>query len=1137
MLEPVITDMAQAKAVDGAPVPLQKLLDVEKNDEDKRISFLSTFSLPQLRLLAIELVAHAKTRTSEDGKPIHLGFLASHGWIMNVNVGSSQLIQQINLVLKSCCKNEDSTSALDKTFSDQNLKIKAIIQELNTNKLSKYRYTELLNQNFFDTYEGKVINAKTLIVYAVADLSNTALEKFLKELKIQISSKQLGFYLDMPIVIDGHKTTLEEWFLRGGYTAENEDEADLEITKKIVEKYIKIGRRENTEPINLANVGTHTSSAHHSADISHIKAFVRMLELEPNLNVKLEYHEFTKNNNTEDPRKVTITNSEKLNEFVQNLLYALRVEIHLTQHLPDVVLYEKYYATKNVKDIFSSAPEQLKKVKFFRFQILAALRYINEIIHYHSCGEVQESGYTYRTNLPSSCGLTMEQMIATAYYLGVVDVKDVEALYQLILALYDIKRGYDIDNGIDKPDLYEMPENTVDIKDSNRCYSGSINSLIDSLLNIHPAYEKVILDRQSIKNELRNIYNEIATNNDADLNDKMSYAQKIIWNVSGRVTGEGRKLLYDLFKPREKEFREAYQKWIPDQIFEGILLSAADNVKMPKSLMSKYTIEAMEEDEILLAIENNSFPTLYYDEKSGYTNILQYIAKLKKDNALIDTIVKRALNNALLRKYDAIRYLVNSDIDSQYVVCIFGKDYAINLLKGLNIRSLAILFSSATLEELLKNTMENNLSSLFAWYWKKIGFEKEDYKKHFGPNGLTILHWAVGEGYLEIVKDMLGCQEGRDAIEVKDNNGRTSLYVALGRMHLEIIKELLIHSESVLNISLRNNDGHTLLHWAAKEGLLPIVKAILTHQEGRDSIKAKDNDGRTPLHLAAIRGHIEIVKEVLRHPECSDIIKIQDSYGYILLHWTIGKERLELLKVMLTHPQCRDMIKMVDKNKQTLLHWAVIDRDLDVVKAILSHPECRDIIKIKDNNEATPVYLAMRLGYVEVIKEMLRHAECSDIFKMQDMDHNNLLHWAVTEGYLEIVKELLNHQEGRYLVKEKNNTGDTPLHWAITEGDLEIIIEIISHPECRDAISIQDRDGDTALHIAISVERLDIVKAILTNPECRDAITIANNNGKIPFYVTDAYGETLIHLLVIEGDLDVLKMILSYPECRHIIQM
>ncbi len=1042
-----IKDTVEEKPVYIRSLLLEKLLGLEEADE--RSALLSLLSVEEIREIATELAkeALAKTITARDGSPLKPKFLSSRSWVNITDVG--QIITQVELLLKELHKKEDITPSLDRDIPDKNLKIKAIIAELNDNKIPKHRYTDVLSNNLFGTCEYGITNAKTFVACAVTDLTPAVLKRFLKELRSQLGTQQFEFYLDMPIVIDGKKTTLESWFLGGIYKEErNEEKSHFEKRQKVLRKCIQAVREKSKqykqlEPkqhINLLRVETHLSSTHQSADVSHVAAFERILKLKPDLCVELAFSEFTKNNNTKGPRKITITSSGNLDIFVQEQLNTLRAEIHSTQSMTDAELYEKYLATK-VEDKFDNASDQLKKVKFFKFQSSAALRYMDEMIGNHSCGEIPKSSFDYKTNAKVTCGLTIEQMIATAYCLGKIDVKG-EALAAMILALYDMRRGYDIDCGIDKPHLYEMPD--IVIKDSNRCPGGAVNSLIDSLYGIHDSYEKVIVDAQSVKNEIMVIYNKIAEDNASVLDMAMSYKEKRIWGSSRRVTGIGRDLLDNEFKAIEPEFRLTYQEYIPAEVFEGIVLNAANDVKIPELLMRKYTVEWMDADAIFDAVVNDVLPILHYDEKSGYEYTLEYAARLKKGDGLINAIAKEAIHNAFSVRYDIIMYLANSNIGSEHVVYIYNKEHAISRLKGLNIKDLEVLFTSASLKELLKEAIGDDLHNLFAWYCKNIELNKEDYEMRFEYERFTILHLAVLNGQLDVVNCILERKEGRDAIAIEDIARRTPLTLAINEMRLEMVRAILVHPEGRNAITTANIARVIPSDQAAIVKHLDILKAILSHPKCRDVIKIQDEDGQTALHELARDKQLLVIKELLNYPEGQDALTIQNVHGKTPLCYAVAYGRLEMVEVMLTYQQGQDALTIQDDNRKTPLGCAVSYGLLEMVEVMLTYQQGQDALTIQDNNGNTPLDIAIKLFNQSIIGMLFKYPKCRDVIKIQDEDGKTLLYLAENKGDLRIVDNLLKDQKDMDAITIQDNDGDDPRFLALKFGKLGIMKKIES---------------------------------------------------------------------------------------------
>ena len=128
--------------------------------------------------------------------------------------------------------------------------------------------------------------------------------------------------------------------------------------------------------------------------------------------------------------------------------------------------------------------------------------------------------------------------------------------------------------------------------------------------------------------------------------------------------------------------------------------------------------------------------------------------------------------------------------------------------------------------------------------------------------GRNVLAHAVGEGCLEIVKQL--CKtDGKDGfIDSTDCDGRTPLMCAVDTDDAEIaIVEKLL--ESGANVNEPDCVGRTPLIAATERGRSDIVKRLL--KKKTLVIDRFDRDGWTALMFAVKRGDLDIVRELLKH--------------------------------------------------------------------------------------------------------------------------------------------------------------------------------------------------------------------------------------------------------------------------------
>ena len=120
--------------------------------------------------------------------------------------------------------------------------------------------------------------------------------------------------------------------------------------------------------------------------------------------------------------------------------------------------------------------------------------------------------------------------------------------------------------------------------------------------------------------------------------------------------------------------------------------------------------------------------------------------------------------------------------------------------------------------------------------------------------GKAPLHWATGEGSVEIVRILIDA--GTD-LNVKDKGGNTPLHIAANEGEPETAI-LLINAKADLNV--QNNLGetplHTTVYYDAEEVAWMLIDA------GAD-LNMQAKNGNTPLHLAAYEGNDYIVQTLL----------------------------------------------------------------------------------------------------------------------------------------------------------------------------------------------------------------------------------------------------------------------------------
>ena len=433
----------------------------------------------------------------------------------------------------------DDRLALDRKFDESQDRLDAIIKDLNKSRIPRYRFHELVYENLFERDdESGIFSSRTFLAFALENNKIIKLEQFLYDLKAALGDKEFDLYMNTPNYLSTSKmATVSELYLEDfGHLNAVERASISKNNKEVLQQYTpkkETGRR----VVDINRVDTHNVSSHKSGDEAHVVAFKMMVEAN-NLNVTANYTQPVKDS---DPsRKVKITNKGNLDGFVASKLGELKKDVDNLLKMSDGELYDNYVRHNDIekfkrieyKDIEEADKAGIdKKITGLRFKAGAAQRYMDNMLKDHKCNS---GTYEYKTNDAASCGLNMEQMVATSYWASKdkanfksANVSEKGNFLSLIDQLYDIRRGYDIDDGIDKPDELVFPTNPG--IDNNRCLGGGVNSLSWALAIAHKAYNPVKIERSDIEHELGNIYAKIVEENIEYIKKNATPNELMVW--------------------------------------------------------------------------------------------------------------------------------------------------------------------------------------------------------------------------------------------------------------------------------------------------------------------------------------------------------------------------------------------------------------------------------------------------------------------------------------------------------------------------------------------------------------------------------------------------------------------------------
>ncbi|MCD9643867.1 hypothetical protein HAX54_031719 [Datura stramonium] len=177
------------------------------------------------------------------------------------------------------------------------------------------------------------------------------------------------------------------------------------------------------------------------------------------------------------------------------------------------------------------------------------------------------------------------------------------------------------------------------------------------------------------------------------------------------------------------------------------------------------------------------------------------------------------------------------------------------------------------------------------WQWNKPLCEEPD---QWGWNSL---HYAVKQGLIQIVSDMLGWKKSLAYVPAGhgENDWTTAFHIAASEGDVGMIIVLLDHCPDCWD--MQNSRGQNALHVAILNNHEGLVMALLFEYYGIcDSlVDEPDNDGNTPLHLLAAYGN-HVPPLISSHPRAKKMSfnkQNQTPLDIALSRtWTVKKEKL-----------------------------------------------------------------------------------------------------------------------------------------------------------------------------------------------------------------------------------------------------
>ncbi|HBL98179.1 TPA: hypothetical protein DDZ86_00880 [Candidatus Dependentiae bacterium] len=421
-----------------------------------------------------------------------------------------------------------------------------------------------------------------------------------------------------------------------------------------------------------------------------------------------------------------------------------------------------------------------------------------------------------------------------------------------------------------------------------------------------------------------------------------------------------------------------------------------------------------------------------------------------------------------------------------------------------------------------------------------------------------------GDGIENEIKRMIQVKklvkDGVD-LEVTGFEGGTLLHYASGNGYLDLVKLLV---EKGVNVNQKDKHNATPLCWACASGYFGIVKFLV--EKGAD-VNAKALGGETPLSLVWDSKSIKIedrIKIALFLFENGAAGSTQDSGSKPIIETLclyLNKEQCTKLFVSLVKRTNEDTFSQIkflafngklgtnfkDEHDKTLLHL-VCQRGWFDPARILINKGCD--VNAKDLCGNTPLYGACCGGYAEIAKLLIEKGAEVYVKNLEGTIPLDILRGKITpkeraelclvlfkkNGVLHksLIKRII--QDGADINVKDDNDGSTLLHWACSQGCLSLANFLL---EKGANIEANDIDLDTPLMLARKKKNFELVRFLLEKGACGNAQNIYRES---PFTYSDGEsshyyrvysdsaadgGYTLFHQACEMGDYNLVKLLIE----------
>lgn len=422
----------------------------------------------------------------------------------------------------------------------------------------------------------------------------------------------------------------------------------------------------------------------------------------------------------------------------------------------------------------------------------------------------------------------------------------------------------------------------------------------------------------------------------------------------------------------------------------------------------------------------------------------------------------------------------------------------------LNVEIVHILCQHMTLEQIGATNAKGRTALHMACpcpsvYWNANGqWLREECDPFYTCQSMSFDQFGTCKQHIEVVK-LLCKSMSSEQIQAVDAEGCTSLHYAVKQGYFEVVKVLfqnMAHEKWSLkdyNLALTNAATGKIdptwlpaagtMEYICTKGHLEILKYFCKTWSMKQ-INSEDQSNVTAIHQTSFAGKVESLK-ILRQYMPPGKFRIQGICGTTPLHRAACGGRIDVIQLLCQFINLDlEPHAVRPRSGTTPLHEAIHNghqqRNVEVVKYFCKHLTMEQIgMKEIYWERRTALWHAASEGYADIVMILCQHMSQKQIETQCTDWQESALHIAAAKRHTAVVKILCGYVSVEHFGVPCQN-GLIPLHYAASSGVVEMVEYLCQYMK-KDQFFIEDAMGRLPLDNALIHGHQEIAEIICEN--------------------------------------------------------